>query len=547
MEEKRFLPLTDYHEYPEVEMKGRVSEFYTEVMRRRTVRHFSGRPVDRSVIETCLRAASTAPSGANQQPWTFVVVSDPVVKKRIRVAAEKVEQEFYDKEASRKWVKALEHLGTVPNKPFLETAPYLIAVFFQFYGYSASGEKRVGVTETKGTMMISAKRMCLHSSVTIALLALCILAGCKSPQKDYSIQKGSGTGTGSVDPGFNTKERLGKLLFFEKSLSTPPGQDCSACHAPEIAFADPESDLPVSKGARPGLYGNRNDMTVSYAAFVPPLHLDKDEGIWVGGLFWDGRVDSLAEQAQGPPLNPLEMANPDMLTIAEKLRGLSYAELFTEAYGPDALSNPATAFNNMANAIEAYEKTSEVSPFSSKYDHWLRGETELGKQELRGLELFEAEDKGNCAACHPSKPVKDGSPPLFTDFTYDNLGTPRNPENPFYSLPPELNPDGFAFVDLGLGKTVDDRAQNGKFRVPTLRNAAVTPPYMHNGVFKTLFQVMAFYNTRDVAEWPAPEVCENINMEELGDLGLTNEELEDLVAFLRTLTDGWKRLDSNQQ
>jgi cytochrome c peroxidase len=175
----------------------------------------------------------------------------------------------------------------------------------------------------------------------------------------------------------------------------------------------------------------------------------------------------------------------------------------------------------------------------------LRGETELSEQELRGLEFFEAEDKGNCSACHPSKPAEDGSPPLLTDFTYDNLGTPRNPENPFYSLPLELNPDGFAFVDLGLGKTVNDPAQNGKFRVPTLRNVAVTAPYMHNGVFKTLFNVVAFYNSRDVAEWPAPEVSANVNVEELGKLGLTNQELEDLVAFLRTLTDGWNESNSN--
>jgi cytochrome c peroxidase len=261
--------------------------------------------------------------------------------------------------------------------------------------------------------------------------------------------------------------------------------------------------------------------------------------MWVGGLFWDGRANSLAEQAMGPPLNPLEMANPDTLTIAGKLRVLGYADLFTDIYGPGALSDPGMAFANMADAIEAYEKTTEVSPFSSKYDYWLRGDTDLSEQELRGLGIFEAEDKGNCAACHPSRPAMDGSPPLFTDFTYDNLGTPANPENPFYSLPPDLNPDGFAFVDLGLGKTVDDPAQNGKFRVPTLRNVALTAPYMHNGVFKTLFSAVAFYNTRDVAEWPAPEVGENVNVEEFGDLGLTNEDLEDLVAFLRTLTDGW--------
>ena len=112
-------------------------------------------------------------------------------------------------------------------------------------------------------------------------------------------------------------------------------------------------------------------------------------------------------------------------------------------------------------------------------------------------------------------------------------------------MPPELNPDGFDFVDVGLGETVNDPAQNGKFRVPTLRNVALTTPYMHNGVFKTLFSLLAFYNTRDVTEWPTPEVSENVNKEELGNLGLTNQELEDIVAFLKTLTDGWNDLNSN--
>jgi cytochrome c peroxidase len=387
--------------------------------------------------------------------------------------------------------------------------------------------------------MVNYLKFYLYLFIILTLPVVCILSGCQGSQRDLSKRNSDGTSTITIDSAFSTKERLGKLLFFEKNLSTPPGQACSACHAPEVAFANPEIELPVSKGARPGLYGNRNDMTIAYAAFVPPLHYKKEESIWIGGLFWDGRANSLAEQAQGPPLNQLEMANPDTLTIAERLRALSYAGLFTEVYGPDALSNPSRAFTNMADAVAAYEKTSEVSPFSSKYDYWLRGETELSEQELRGLKLFEAEDKGNCASCHPSRPAEDGSLPLFTDFTYDNLGIPRNPENPFYSLPSELNPEGFEFVDLGLGETVGDPAQNGKFRVPTLRNVAITPPYMHNGIFKTLFNVMAFYNTRDVAKWPVPEVSENVNKEELGNLGLTNQELEDLIAFLSTLTDGW--------
>jgi cytochrome c peroxidase len=343
------------------------------------------------------------------------------------------------------------------------------------------------------------------------------------------------------ETGVTAKEELGMMLFFEESLSTPPGQSCSSCHDPAVAFADPDTGLPVSKGASEGLYGNRNDMTVTYASFIPPLHKDPEEDIWVGGLFWDGRVNSLEEQALGPPLNPLEMANPDTAAVAEKLRALSYADLFIKIYGPDALKDPGTAYRNMADAIAAFERTEEFHPFDSKYDHYLRGEAELTEQELRGLHIFEAEDKGNCAACHPSRPAEDGTPPLFTDFTYDNLGAPKNPENPFYLLSPELNPDGVGFVDLGLGVTVGDPAENGKFRVPTLRNIALTSPYLHNGVFKTLFQVVAFYNTRDVVEWPAPEVSENVNTDELGDLGLTNGEMEDLVAFMITLTDGWEK------
>jgi cytochrome c peroxidase len=378
-------------------------------------------------------------------------------------------------------------------------------------------------------------------------IAAFLFFACDGSQSSSSVSDDAGPGAVQVDADFTSKERLGKLLFFETGLSTPPGQACSSCHDPAAAFADPDPELPVSRGALPGRYGNRNDMPVAYAAFVPPLHLDPAEGIWVGGLFWDGRANTLAEQAQGPPLNPLEMANPDTATVAEKLRALAYAGLFTQVYGPDALGSPASAFANMADAIEAYERTSEVSPYDAKYDLWLRGEAELSDQELRGLEIFEAEDKGNCAACHPSQPAEDGSPPLFTDFTYDNLGVPRNPENPFYLLPAELNPDGFAFVDLGLGVTVGDPAENGKFRVPTLRNVAVTAPYMHNGAFKTLFQVVAFYNTRDVADWPDAEVAENVNDEELGDLGLTNPELEDLVAFMRTLTDGWDQAATDDE
>ena len=367
-------------------------------------------------------------------------------------------------------------------------------------------------------------------SFSMALLFFLMLLGlsCKQavPEEQTGIE-------------LSKKEELGKLLFFEKSLSTPEGQDCSDCHKPEKAFADPETGLPVSKGSVKGRYGNRNDMPVAYASFIPPLHKDTVEDIWVGGLFWDGRANSLEEQAQGPPLNPLEMANPDIASIQAKLQALEYSDRFNSLYGEGSLDDPGMAFRYMADAIAVYERSWEFNRFDSKFDHFLRGEAELTEQEIRGMGLFVSEQKGNCAACHPSTASENGTPPLFTDFTYDNLGVPKNPENPYYTLSRELNPDGFDFIDLGLAITVNDPAEKGKFRVPTLRNVAITSPYMHNGIFKSLYEVVAFYNTRDLGPWPPPEVPENINYEELGDLKLSNQEIEDIVAFLETLTDGW--------
>ncbi len=390
--------------------------------------------------------------------------------------------------------------------------------------------------------MLEIKKLRLFSLGIASLYILAAYTGCTSLYTDSPQTNKEAIVTQHK---LSLKEQLGKLLFFETSLSTPPGQSCATCHDPDVGFADPLKELPVSKGAAHGLYGNRNDMPAAYASFVPPLHYDKEEKMWVGGLFWDGRVNTLAEQAQVAPLNPLEMANQNMEIVFQKLKALDYANLFLEAYGAEALSNAQTAFDNMADAIEAYEKTPELNPFTSKYDYWFKGKAKLTEQEMRGLELFEAEKKGNCAACHPSRPDDDGNPPLFTDFTYDNLGVPPNPENPFYFLPRELNPDGLSFVDIGLAKTLNDPKQNGKFRVPTLRNIDVTPPYMHNGIYKTLFSVVAFYNSRDIAPWPAPEVAENVNKEELGNLGLTNQEMEDIVAFMKTLTDGWQNIQEN--
>jgi len=359
------------------------------------------------------------------------------------------------------------------------------------------------------------------------------------------------------------KAKLGQALYFDPSLSSPAGQSCATCHDASAAFTDPNRRLPVSKGVLPGRVGNRNAPTPMYAAFSPAFHFDKEEGLYVGGQFLDGRAATLEEQAKGPFLNPLEMANPDKQSVVEKVRRAAYSPEFDRVFGKGALDNTEQAYARIAEALAAFQRTPQFSPFSSKYDAYLAGKAKLSKQEMRGLRLFEAEDKGNCAACHPSKPGPRGEPPLFTDFTYDNLGVPRNPDNPFYKLPAQLNPAGAQWVDRGLGATVNKRSEDGKFKVPTLRNIELTAPYMHNGYFKTLRGTVVFYNDRDkkplcsknrVSEdaalkqkcWPAPEVITNVNHDELGDLGLKEREIDDIVAFMKTLTDGWQAANSKQ-
>jgi len=350
-------------------------------------------------------------------------------------------------------------------------------------------------------------------------------------------------------------EDLGKQLFFDPQLSSPAGQSCASCHSPDAAFTDPRRDKPTSPGVVAGRFGNRNSPTAMYAAFSPLFHLDSAGG-YTGGLFWDGRAANLENQAQGPLLNPLEMANPDKAAVVEKVRKASYAPLFESVFGVGALSQAEPAYAMVAAALAAFERSPVFSPFDSKYDAYLAGQTKLTAAEQRGLALYEDPAKGNCAACHPSRPAPDGTPPLFTDFSYDNLGVPRNPDNPFYALPAEFNPDGLNFVDQGLGQVLGRHEQDGQFKVPTLRNIALTAPYMHNGYFKTLRGVVDFYNTRDVkpacqypmttegdalrqACWPQVETPANVNREELGNLRLSASEVDDLVAFLGTLSDGY--------
>jgi cytochrome c peroxidase len=372
-------------------------------------------------------------------------------------------------------------------------------------------------------------------------------------------------------PQVSSVQELGKLLFFDVNLSTPPGQSCATCHEPTAGFADPRGSvpvspavttdpngstvnmwtlgLPVSAGVLAGMYGSRNAQSAAYAAFSPSLFFDPAmrpgimEGMYVGGQFWDGRENTLEEQAMGPPLNPLEMHNPNEEAVIAKLRQ-RYSAHFEGLFGSNALDDVNTAYVLMAQAIAEYERSSEVCRFDSKYDQHVANPemVPLSDSELRGLALFTG--KARCFNCHSLDTTLAGKA-LFTNFGYQNIGIPKNPENPYYYLPKNLNPDGMDFVDLGLGGILHDASQYGKFKIPSLRNVAITGPYMHNGVFRTLQEVVHFDNTRDVAAWPPPEVDMNVHRHmppmpgTFGRLGLTEAEENDIVDFLTTLTDGY--------
>ena len=336
----------------------------------------------------------------------------------------------------------------------------------------------------------------------------------------------------------SSKEELGNLLFHDQRLSSPAGQSCADCHAETAGFADPEDDHSTSGGAVAGRFGPRNAPTALYARYIPPLRLDADAGRFVGGLFLDGRADTLETQAAGPLVNPLEMNNADAAAVAATVRAASYADRFRALFGARSLDDDAAALTHVTEAIAAYERTPALAPFSSKYDLYLQGKARLTAQEANGLAIFEDPARGNCASCHPDQPAADGTPPLFTDFAYANLGIPKYANSLFLLMPPPFNTAGADYVDHGLMATVSDPAQDGKFRTPTLRNVALTDPYGHNGYFFDLRYMLEFLDSRDDGSWPAPEVPANVDAR-VGHLGLSDAELDDLVAFLDTLTDGY--------
>jgi cytochrome c peroxidase len=415
---------------------------------------------------------------------------------------------------------------------------------------------------------------------------------------------------------------LGKLLLFDKRLSVKQNEACSFCHTPETGFTGPIQSLNLSTVSYPGSvrtrFSQRKPQSYMYAPFAPVLHYNTLQGDFVGGNFWDMRASGYrlqspsAEQAQGPPTNPVEMGLPDSACVAYRLSTASYRKLFETVWGADSFaihwpadvekvcSTPGPPPNNdqypvhltvadrqradhvydgFGLAVAAYEASPEVSPFTSKYDYVQAGQEKFTAQEANGYTLFRG--KARCNECH-----RDGGPgeePLFTDFTASNLGVPRNPALQYYAeaTPDQKgyspNPAGPAYLDAGVGSFLrtlkSDSGQlnpdaqwialapkfDGKFQVPTLRNVDMRPApdfvkaYMHNGYFKSLKEVVHFYNTRDllptckagdrgekVTCWPPPEDATNLNKKQLGNLKLTPQEEDDLVAFLKTLTDDYK-------
>ncbi|MFT5504568.1 MAG: cytochrome c peroxidase [Gammaproteobacteria bacterium] len=330
---------------------------------------------------------------------------------------------------------------------------------------------------------------------------------------------------------------LGEKLYFDENLSNPAGQSCASCHLPEAGFADPDQHFPVSEGVISSQFGARNAPTASYAAHIPDFSFDQTNngGEFTGGQFWDGRASTLEDQAKGPFLNPLEMNMADAKAVVDAVRVSEYAEEFEQVFGASTLLDSESAFEFIAQAIAEFERTDLFSPFTSKFDAVQADDDVFTQSEANGQGLFN--QKADCRRCHNTN---GNGAEFFTDFEYKNVGVPANPNNPFLTLDASFNPDGTEFIDFGLGAVLNESNHNGKFRTPTLRNIATTAPYMHNGVFNTLEEVIQFYNRRDVDQIEA-EVDDNVdNGGNIGNLELTQTEIADLADFLRTLTDNYQ-------
>jgi cytochrome c peroxidase len=344
-------------------------------------------------------------------------------------------------------------------------------------------------------------------------------------------------------------ETLGRLLFFDPNLSRNRTQSCATCHDPSAGFADPrgEGELrAVSLGDDGHSLGDRNAPTASYARFSPAFHRTL-EGKYLGGQFLDGREADLVGQAGGPPLNPIEMGMPDKASVVARLRENSaYAAAFAEHFGAGVWDDVEAAYLAMAEAIAAFEGTDFFAPFDSKYDRHLRGEYQMTAEEELGMTLFFSTQFTNCHLCHQLHKLPGSAGETFSNYEFHNIGVPVNRA----VRAKNGQPEGHVDIGLAANPAVKDQAQAGRFKTPTLRNVAITGPYMHNGVFKDLRSVIFFYNKynsraprRQIdpetgAAWAPPEVSGNLSLEGLeAGPALDDQRIDALVAFLKTLTD----------
>lgn len=384
----------------------------------------------------------------------------------------------------------------------------------------------------------------------IALFVAVALAGCG----------GGSSSASAAEPPLSDAAALGKKIFQDVSLSASGAMACSTCHDPDHAHAQSVAGPFVPGGAGLGVPGFRAVPSLRYLSFNPTFFFD-GEGTPAGGFNRDGRAASLAMQAGRPFVSVHEMANASTADVVEKISRAAYADEFRRVFGATVFDNPALAFERVQFALERYQlEDPAFRPFDSKYDAFLAGRAALTDAELRGLALFASPQKGNCAACHPSARGTDGSPPLFTDFTYDNIGVPRNT-----AIPANADP---AYFDQGLcGPDRTDLGARqdlcGAFKVPTLRNVATRKVFFHNGRFDNLIEVLTFYVQRDTAPWKwyprlpdgtvdifddgPPPARANVNRTEAPydrsegmAPALTDAEIQDLAAFLGTLTDGYR-------
>jgi len=373
----------------------------------------------------------------------------------------------------------------------------------------------------------------------IRLLSICCIATLAYTVSSYASE-------------LSELQSLGKNLFFDQNLSINRNQSCASCHHPDKAFTDPRSLNAASAGSigsNNTSIGDRNTPSAAYASFTPEFHIN-DSGQYIGGLFWDGRANNLKEQAAGPPLNPDEMGLRSDAEFSQRIReNQNYLSAFSKLFGEQVVKENGKLFDAAITAIANYETSTELSPFDSKYDRYLRGEYQMTAEEDLGMTLFFSQQFTNCNQCHQLHTSNIAAQETFTDYTHHNIGVPSNIAlRKINGTPPRSQ-------DFGLGSTdkinTENRAKlNGKFKVPTLRNVAITAPYMHNGVFNELETVVRFYNKYNSRSsknqtnpetnqrWLDAEVSENISLKELEHgPALDTRRIKALVAFMKTLTD----------